>query len=378
MKTTVHQSLGMLFLSFVIFFSSAKAQNTVVDIIVNSPVHSILETAVIAAKLDDDLSTAGPFTVFAPTDAAFNALPGGVLDALLLDPTGALAQILLYHVASGKVMSTDLSDEQTITTLQGKTVKVNITMDGVFINNAKVTIADLVADNGVVHVIDAVLLPPAPTTVVDIIVNSPVHTILETAVIAAKLDDDLSTAGPFTVFAPTDAAFNALPAGVLDALLLDPTGDLAQILLYHVASGKVMSTDLSDEQMITTLQGTTVKVNITMDGVFINSAKVTLADLVADNGVVHVIDAVLLPLAPTAVDNNIKINDIKVYPNPAVDVLNVTFPGTKAKVSIYNSLGLQVESAIFVGKEARFDVSKYAPGLYFIQVNDGSAVKFVK
>jgi len=254
MKTTVQHIFGMLFLSFVFFFSSAKAQTTVVDIIVNSPDHNILEIAVLAAELNDDLSGAGPFTVFAPTDAAFNALPAGTLDALLLDPTGTLAQILLYHVASGKVMSTDLSDEQIITTLQGKTVKVDIIAGEVFINNAKVTVADLVADNGVVHVINAVLLPPAPTTVVGIIVNSPDHTILETAVIAAELDDDLSGTGPFTVFAPTDAAFNALPAGILDELLLNPTGDLAQILLYHVAEGKVMSTDLSDEQMITKKQ----------------------------------------------------------------------------------------------------------------------------
>jgi uncharacterized surface protein with fasciclin (FAS1) repeats len=516
----------------------APAPTTVVDLIVNSPDHTILETAVIAAKLDDDLSGPGPFTVFAPTDDAFNALPAGTLDALLQDPTGDLAQILLYHVASGKVMSTDLSDEQIITTLQGKTVKVDITAEGVFINNAKVTVADLVADNGVVHVIDAVLLPPSPTTVVDIIVNSPDHTILETAVIAAKLDDDLSGTGPFTVFAPTDDAFNALPAGTLDALLQDPTGDLAQILLYHVASGKVMSTDLSDEQIITTLQGKTVKVDITPEGVFINNAKVTVADLVADNGVVHVINAVLLPPAKAAfpinfetttdavwsvfengtgapddfmtipnpdktgintsgnvlkfkvnnnalvyagavsesyspveftqnshiitmmvwksiispvgfkvegpinggpadkevkvsntlinqwekitfdfssiigfsykkivffpdfpesrtsgttayIDNiekldltavprtNVKHN-IKVFPNPAVDVLNVTFADAKAEVAIYNSIGLLVESAVFTGKNARFDVSKYAPGLYFVRVNNGSVIKFVK
>ncbi len=290
-------------LTLMLFSVGLFAQGTVVDVIVNSPDHETLETAVIAAELDDDLSSPGPFTVFAPTDAAFDALPAGVLDALLADPTGDLADILLYHVASGNVLSGDLSDGQMITTLFGEDVTVSIDGDGnVMINNAMVTLADVTADNGVVHVIDAVLLPPT-TTVVDIIVNSPDHETLEAAVIAAELDDDLSGEGPFTVFAPTDAAFDALPAGVLDALLADPTGDLADILLYHVASGNVLSGDLSDGQMITTLFGEDVTVSIDGDGnVMINNAMVTVADVTADNGVVHVIDAVLLPPTTTVVD----------------------------------------------------------------------------
>ncbi len=279
------------------------AQNTVVDIVVNSADHDTLEAAVVAAELADDLSGPGPFTVFAPTDAAFAALPAGTIEALLADPTGTLAQILLYHVVGAQALSTDLSDGQTITTLQGEDVTVTIGMNGVMINGATVVVADILATNGVVHVIDAVLLPnlvePLPATVVDIIVNSDVHTTLEAAVIAAELADDLSGTGPFTVFAPTDAAFAALPAGVVDALLLDPTGDLAQILLYHVASGNVLSTDLSDGQIVTTLQGQTVTIDITGGNVFVNNAQVIVADLLAENGVVHVIDAVLLPPAPT-------------------------------------------------------------------------------
>ncbi len=215
------------------------------------------------------------------------------MDALLEDPTGALAQILLYHVVGAKALSTDLSDGQMITTLNGDSVTVKI-MDGkVYIDNAMVTLADLEADNGVVHVIDAVLLPAY--TVLDIIVASPDHNTLEAAVFAAELDGALSGDGPFTVFAPTDDAFAALPEGTVDALLEDPTGALAQILLYHVVGAKALSTDLSDGQMITTLNGDSVTVKI-MDGkVYIDNAMVTLADLEADNGVVHVIDAVLLP-----------------------------------------------------------------------------------
>jgi uncharacterized surface protein with fasciclin (FAS1) repeats/predicted lipoprotein with Yx(FWY)xxD motif len=271
-----------------------EKKTTVVDIIVNSPDHNTLEAAVIAAGLVETLQGEGPFTVFAPTDAAFAALPEGTIEALLGD-IQALTDILLYHVVGAKAMSSDLSNGQKIVTVQGKEVTVTINEEGVFINNAKVTVADLEADNGVVHVIDAVLLPPVlPATVVDIIVNSDAHNTLEAAVIAAGLVETLQGEGPFTVFAPTDAAFAALPAGTIEALLGDIPA-LTNILLYHVVGAKAMSSDLSNGQKIVTAQGKEVTVTINADGVFINNAKVTVADLEAENGVVHVIDAVLLP-----------------------------------------------------------------------------------
>jgi uncharacterized surface protein with fasciclin (FAS1) repeats len=154
----------LLFLTSLLSVNSLKSQ-TVVDIIVNSSDHDTLEAAVIAAGLAGDLSGEGPFTVFAPTDAAFKALPAGTIETLLADPTGTLKDILLYHVAGGKVMSGDLSDGQVIPTLLAKDVTVTINGDGVFINGAKVTVADIAADNGVVHVIDAVLIPPVTTSV---------------------------------------------------------------------------------------------------------------------------------------------------------------------------------------------------------------------
>ena len=132
---------------------------TVVDIIVNSDDHNTLEAAVLAAGLETTLSQDGPFTVFAPTDAAFEALPEGVLDDLLADPTGQLTDILLYHVVNAKAMSADLADGQKIETVFGQNLTVSITSEGVFINDAQVTVADIEATNGVVHVIDAVLLP---------------------------------------------------------------------------------------------------------------------------------------------------------------------------------------------------------------------------
>ena len=126
--------------------------------------HNTLETALIASGLNSVLSQPGSYTLFAPTDEAFDALPAGTIEALLLDPNGALTQILLYHTVGAEALSSALENGMTITTLQGQDVLVTINVSGVFINDALVTIADITADNGVVHVIDAVLLPPAPVT----------------------------------------------------------------------------------------------------------------------------------------------------------------------------------------------------------------------
>ena len=288
----------------------ATQSNSVVDIIVNSEDHTVLEAAVIEANLAGTLSGDGPFTVFAPTDDAFATLLdalGYTAEELLAYP--GLTDILLYHVVGAQALSTDLSDGQQITTLLEEDVVVTINENGVFINQSQVTTADIVTDNGVVHVIDAVLVPePAQSnTVVDIIVNSEVHTVLEDAVVAAGLVDALNGAGPFTVFAPTDDAFTALLAALgftAEELLAYP--GLTDVLLYHVVGAQALSTDLSDDQEITTLLDEDVQVTITADGVFINQAQVIVADLEADNGVVHVIDAVLVPemdeLPETVVD----------------------------------------------------------------------------
>lgn len=275
--------------------------NTVVDVIINSPNHTTLENAVVAAGLADDLSVPGTFTVFAPTDAAFAALPTGALDALLEDPTGTLAKVLLYHVVGVQAFSTDLTNDQQIATLNGKNITVSITDGNVFINNAKVTIADIEADNGVVHVVDAVLMPP-PNTVVDVIVNSPDHNTLESAVVAAGLVDELSAAGPFTVFAPTDAAFAALPEGVLEALLEDPEGELAQTLLFHVSSGISKTSELCNDELILMLNGKRVKIIRSEGKLYVNGAMISVANIMADNGIVHVLDAVILPQTITVMD----------------------------------------------------------------------------
>lgn len=154
---------SMIAMMMVFFTSFAFAQSTVVDIVVNSTDHHTLEAAVIAAELADDLSSEGPFTVFAPSDAAFEALPEGTVSSLLEDPTGALSDILLYHVASGRALSTDLSNGQKITTLNGDQLVVKFKDGEVYINDAVVTTADIITDNGVVHVIDSVITPSGMT-----------------------------------------------------------------------------------------------------------------------------------------------------------------------------------------------------------------------
>ena len=277
-------------------------QTTVADIIVGSEDHTTLAAAVGAAGLVETLNAAGPFTVFAPTDAAFALLPEGTVESLIADTTGALANILTHHVIGGTTLSTDLYDGMIITTVAGTELMVSSDSNGVYIDGAMVTIANLTADNGVVHVINAVLLPEADVesnTVVDIIFGSPNHLLLAGAVVASGLAETLSGDGPFTVFAPTDSAFALLPEGLVETLLEDPSGQLTTILMHHVYGGSALSTDLSDGMMVTTLAETELEVTIDSTGVYIGGAMVVIADLTADNGVVHVIDAVLVPVEDT-------------------------------------------------------------------------------
>ena len=291
--------------------SCQYATNTVYDVVVTSPDHGVLEVGIDTCGLDGYLSGPGPFTVFAPTDAAFNALGPVTLLALLAD-LPQLTNILKHHVVADSVMSGMLSNGQLITTLFGADVTVTIGPSGVFIDNALVTVADIVADNGVVHVIDAVLLPPAPPTtnsVYDIIFNSADHTTLTLAIDTAGLAGTLKGSGPFTVFAPTDDAFNLLPSGTIAALLSD-LPQLTDILKHHVVGDSVMSGMLTNGQTVTTLLGTDVTITINSSGVFIDNALVTVADIVGDNGVVHVIDAVLLPNS-SSVDELTNFNEEK-------------------------------------------------------------------
>ncbi len=264
----------------------------IVDIAVEDGRFTTLVAAVQAAGLVDALKADGPLTVFAPTDDAFAALPEGTVEALLADiPT--LTDILLYHVVDGKVMASDVVALTNAMTLQGQYVDVQVVDGNVLIDNAMVIITDIEASNGVIHVIDAVILPES-RDIVDIAVEDGRFTTLVAALQAAGLVDALKADGPLTVFAPTDDAFAALPAGTVEALLADiPT--LTNILLYHVVDGKVMAADVVELSSATTLLGQDLTISLMDGGVMLNESKVIITDLETSNGVIHVIDAVLLP-----------------------------------------------------------------------------------
>jgi len=269
---------------------------TIVDIAVADGRFETLVAALGAADLVETLQGDGPFTVFAPTDEAFAALPEGTVEALLADiPT--LTDILLYHVVPGAVYAEDVValDGSSVMTVQGQYADISV-MDGkVMIDGAEVIITDIEASNGVIHVIDSVILPET-RTIVDIAVEDGRFETLVAALGAADLVETLQGEGPFTVFAPTDEAFAALPEGTVEALLADIPA-LTDILLYHVVPGKVMAADVIglDGESVATVQGAEVSISVVDGSVMINDSMVIIADIEASNGVIHVIDAVLLP-----------------------------------------------------------------------------------
>jgi uncharacterized surface protein with fasciclin (FAS1) repeats len=286
----------------------AEASQNIVEIAAADERFSTLVAAVQAAGLEDTLSSEGPFTVFAPTNEAFAALPEGTLDSLLLpENQQQLTDILLYHVVPGKVMAADvagLDGQMADTALEGQQIGITVDMGNVYLNeNTQVIITDIEASNGVIHVIDSVLLPSSDDTameqpdIVDTAVTDGRFTTLVAAVQAADLAETLKSEGPFTVFAPTDEAFAALPEGTLDSLLQpENKQQLIDILLYHVVPGKVMAADVTNLSSAETALGEEVNIS-TQDGrVLLNGdVEIIITDIETSNGVIHVIDTVLLP-----------------------------------------------------------------------------------
>jgi transforming growth factor-beta-induced protein len=278
------------------------APKDIVDTAIADGRFTTLVTALQAAGLVDALKGEGPFTVLAPTDDAFAKLPAGTVEDLLKpENLETLKNILLYHVIDGKFMSADVMSLESADTLSGESIKIKEDMGNVYVNDAMVTIKDIETANGVIHVIDTVLLPPAKQAdIVDTAVADGRFTTLVTAVQATGLVDTLKGEGPFTVFAPTDEAFAKLPAGTLESLLT-PEGleTLKNILLYHVLPGKFMAEDLVklDGQMVDTeLEGQQISISVKDGKVYLNdTVQVIITDIEVLNGVIHVIDAVLLP-----------------------------------------------------------------------------------
>ncbi len=246
-------------------------------------------------------------TVFAPTDAAFNALATrlGFADATAMVnalPATALQSILTYHVLPARRGSGDLSaagtSQATAYTYAGAPARLTfdfsngVRVTDAALTSATVTTANVTASNGVIHVVDKVLVPPGVLNVVQMAQANPQFSSLVSAVVAANLQGTLAGAGPFTVFAPTNAAFAAAPQGLSPA-------QLRTVLTYHVVSGQVLSTQIPFGQPVATVAGQNIVINSgtppTIRDTTAVAARITAVDVRASNGVIHVVDKVLIP-----------------------------------------------------------------------------------
>ncbi len=270
----------------------------IVDTAVSAKVFKTLVAAVSAADLVDVLKGDGPFTVFAPNDDAFAKLPKGTVENLLKpENKDMLVSILKYHVVAGKVTAKQVVDLTSAKTVQGESVSIMVKHGKVYLNGkTKVLKTDIAASNGVIHVIDSVLMPPKKMDIVDTAVSTKMFNTLVAAVKAAGLVDTLKGKGPFTVLAPTDEAFAKLPEGTVESLLKpENKAMLVKILTYHVIAGDVKAAQVVKLKKAKTLQGQNVKIKVINGKVMINKSNVIKTDVDASNGTIHVIDTVLMP-----------------------------------------------------------------------------------
>ena len=300
--------IACLSLSTVAFGVSADETKDIPANAEATGLHDSLVAALAHAGLVETLQGDGPFTVFAPTDAAFEAAG---IDLSTFDTEAeneTLSDILLYHVISGAVDAANVTDGLVATMVNGDNVTFTVTNETVMINDANVTDQDVAASNGIIHIIDKVLLPPAEEpALVDIsgvAAGTGVHDSLVAALAHAGLVATLQGDGPFTVFAPTDEAF--AEAGI-DLSTFDndeANATLTDILTYHVYAGSVAAADVTDGMVATMVNGDDATFTVVNGTVMVGGATVTTADVAASNGVIHVIDKVLMPPAdePAVVD----------------------------------------------------------------------------
>ena len=270
-------------------------EKTIVETAVSAGSFNTLAAALTAADLVDALQGDGPYTVFAPTDEAFAALPQETLQALLQPENKDLLQtILLHHVVPGEVRAAAVVDITGASSLAGQRLAVEVG-EGVSVGGAQVLKTDIACSNGVIHVIDRVILP-ATEDIVTTAVNNGSFKTLAAALGAAGLVETLKGEGPFTVFAPTDEAFAKLPEGTVESLVKpENKAKLTAILTYHVVPGRIYAKDAVAAEAAATVQGGKVRIAIKNGQLMVNDSKVVLSDIETSNGVIHVIDSVLLP-----------------------------------------------------------------------------------
>ena len=309
-------------------------------------VHDSLVAALTHADLVATLQGDGPFTVFAPTDAAFAAAGIDLADFDTDEENATLSDILLYHVYSGSVAAADVTDGLTVAMVNGDDATFAVAADGtVSIGDAKVTTADVQSSNGIIHVIDAVLTPPADAPTLDIPATAQstgVHTALVAALTQANLVAALQADGPFTVFAPTDEAFTAAGIDLSTFDTPEENATLADILTYHVYAGAVPASAVTDGLAVNMLNGDKATFAVSTDGVVsVGGATVTTADVQTTNGIIHVIDKVLLPppgdICYNTISHTIVAGSTNVECNSYLYVENYTVGG-QTITGCYNTL----------------------------------------
>ena len=299
-KALITLAVALVAIAAVVAPATASKQASDMDIVETAVAAGQFETLaslLTEAGLVETLQGAGPFTVFAPTDAAFAKVPKKTLDALAKNPA-LLKQVLLYHVVAGNVPAADVVklNGQIVKTVSGLPVGIKIAGKNVFLNGStKVITPDVEASNGTIHVINKVLLPPGNIVATATAAKS--FKTLTSLVKKAGLAKTLQS-GKWTVFAPTDAAFAKVPKATLNALAKNKAL-LRSVLLYHVVKGSVPSGQVVklDGKMVKTASGKKVAIDIRAGKVFVNTSRVVTPDVIASNGVIHVINKVLLPPA---------------------------------------------------------------------------------
>ncbi|KAA3605105.1 MAG: fasciclin domain-containing protein [Planctomycetota bacterium] len=276
--------------------SYAEEAKDIVSTAVAAGSFKTLAAALEAGDLIPALQGKGPFTVFAPTDEAFAKLPKGTLEHLLKpENKGLLTSILTYHVVPANLPASTVVKTPFAASLNGQRLNIEVSKKGVSVAGAKVVTTDIQCSNGVIHVIDQVMLPSSKDIVETAAGNDAFETLV-TALKAAMLVEALQADGPFTVFAPTDEAFAKLPAETLQSLLQPENREqLQSILLYHVVPGRVYSDQAIKADSASTLQGSSLSLRYRDGRLWVDQSTVINADLETSNGVIHVIDTVLLP-----------------------------------------------------------------------------------
>ncbi len=282
--------------SSTILASLQHSEKNIVETAVAAGSFNTLAAALKAAGLVDVLSGEGPFTVFAPTDEAFSKLPAGTVESLLKpENKDKLISVLTYHVVAGEVPASKVVNLKGATTVNGQRADIKVKDGTVMVDGAKVVTTDIEASNGVIHVIDSVILPESKN-ILEVAGAAGSFNTLAAALKATGLDAAVTSDGPLTVFAPTDEAFSKLPAGTVEKLLRPENLEtLKSILLYHVVDGRVYSEQALKLHTAPTLNGQTVHIHKSPTGATVGNANLVKTDIDASNGVIHVIDTVLLP-----------------------------------------------------------------------------------